>query len=191
MYNKDLERIRQINRLYEIDENLTQFKMKKYKAYGEGNNRFYFVSASNKEHPVEYAKRIIVESVNKSRLKGFDKKSTSEIFKIYATTQLLLDNLKDSIQLSYVFETINNLKELKREKVQKVIYVHDGEYSDLHKTSPGMQTNAIMEYILHCESTIPLFMINRKIILTMKQDMTQLTKWIRKQSINVKYSCYA
>ena len=181
LYNKDLERIRQINRLYEIDENLTQFKMKKYEAYGEGNNRFYFVSASNKEHPVEYAKRIIVESVNKSRLKGFDKKSTSEIFKIYATTQLLLDNLKDSIQLSYVFETINNLKELKREKVQKVIYVHDGEYSDLHKTSPGMQTNAIMEYILHCESTIPLFIDQPEDNIDNEARYAQLTKWIRKQ----------
>ena len=73
------------------------------------------------------------------------------------------------------------MKELKREKVQKVIYVHDGEYSDLHKTSPGMQTNAIMEYILHCESTIPLFIDQPEDNIDNEARYAQLTKWIRKQ----------
>ena len=107
LYNKELERIRQINKLYEFDENMTKFQMQEYVAHGEGNNRFYFVSASNKEHPVEYAKRKIVESVNKSRWKGFEKLSNSEVFQIYATTSQLLSKLKDSIEFSSVIEDID------------------------------------------------------------------------------------
>ena len=117
---------------------MTKFQMQEYVAFGEGNNRFYFVSASNKEHPVEYAKRKIVESVNKSRWKGFEKFSNSEVFQIYATTSELLSKLKDSIEFSSVIEDIDSLTELKSEKVQKIIYVHNSEYVDLHKTSPGM-----------------------------------------------------
>ena len=41
---------------------------------GEKNKKFYFVTVANKEHPVEYAKRIIVEPVSKLMKKGFDKK---------------------------------------------------------------------------------------------------------------------
>lgn len=161
---------------YEID--------KGYVAHGEGNNRFYFVSASNKEHPVEYAKRKIVESVNKSRWKGFEKLSNSEVFQIYATTSQLLSKLKDSIEFSSVIEDIDSLTELKSEKVQKIIYVHNSEYVDLHKTSPGMQTNAVMEYILHSESTIPLFIDQPEDNIDNEARYAQLTKWIRKQKYN-------
>lgn len=184
LYNEELERIRQINKLYEIDENMTQLKMQEYVAHGEGNNRFYFVSVSNKEHPVEYAKRVIVESVNKSRLKGFDKKSNSEVFKIYATTQELMDKLKDSTDFCSVIETIDSLIELRSEKIQRIIYVHDGECIDLHKTSPGTQTNAVMEYILHSEATTPLFIDQPEDNIDNEARYAQLTKWIRKQKYN-------
>ena len=90
-------------------------------------------------------------------MKGFDKKSISEIFRIYATTHELMDKLKDSIDFSSVIYAIDSMDELRSEKIQKIIYVHEGEYIDLHKTSPGTQTNAVMEYILHSESTTPLF----------------------------------
>ena len=184
LYNNELERIRQINKLYEIDENMTAFKMQEYIANGEGDNRFYFVSAANKEHPVEYAKRVIVESVNKSRMKGFDKKSISEIFRIYATTHELMDKLKDSIDFSSVIYAIDSMDELRSEKIQKIIYVHEGEYIDLHKTSPGTQTNAVMEYILHSESTTPLFIDQPEDNIDNEARYSQLTKWIRKQKYN-------
>ena len=181
LYNKELERIRQINRLYEIDENYTKIMISEYEAYGEGNNRFYFVSAANKEHPVEYAKRVIVDSVNKTRLKDFDKKSNAEVSQEYATTDRLMNVLKDQVEFAGVIEEIDTLSEIKREKIQKIIYVHDGEYNDLHKTSPGMQTNAVMEYILHSESTIPLLIDQPEDNIDNEARYSQLTKWIRKQ----------
>lgn len=129
-------------------------------------------------------KRKIVESVNKSRWKGFEKLSNSEVFQIYATTSQLLSKLKDSIEFSSVIEDIDSLTELKSEKVQKIIYVHNSEYVDLHKTSPGMQTNAVMEYILHSESTIPLFIDQPEDNIDNEARYAQLTKWIRKQKYN-------
>lgn len=184
LYNHELERIRQINKLYEVDKNMTKFRMQGYVANGEGNNKFYFVSAINKEHPVEYAKRIIVESVNKSRLKGFDKKNTSEIFREYATTENLVDKLKETKDFNSIINEINSMNELKSEKIQKIIYVHDDEFVDLHKTSPGTQTNAVMEYILHSESTTPLFIDQPEDNIDNEARYSQLTKWIRKQKYN-------
>lgn len=184
LYNHELERIRQINKLYEVDKNMTKFRMQEYVANGEGNNKFYFVSAINKEHPVEYAKRIVVESVNKSRLKGFDKKNTSEIFREYATTENLVDKLKETKDFNSIINEINSMNELKSEKIQKIIYVNDDEFVDLHKTSPGTQTNAVMEYILHSESTTPLFIDQPEDNIDNEARYSQLTKWIRKQKYN-------
>lgn len=184
LYNNELQRIRQINKLYDIDKKMTEFKMQEYIANGEGNNRFYFVSASNKEHPVEYAKRVIVDAVNKSRLRGFDKKNCAEIFRIYATTSELVDKLKDSTDFNTLIETIENMDEFKSEKIQKIIYVNNGEYIDLHKTSPGTQTNAVMEYILHSESTTPLLIDQPEDNIDNEARYSQLTKWIRKQKYN-------
>lgn len=184
LYNNELQRIRQINKLYDIDKKMTEFKMQEYIANGEGNNRFYFVSASNKEHPVEYAKRVIVDAVNKLRVRGFDKKNCAEIFRIYATTSELVDKLKDSIDFNMLIETIENMDEFKSEKIQKIIYVNNGEYIDLHKTSPGTQTNAVMEYILHSESTTPLLIDQPEDNIDNEARYSQLTKWIRKQKYN-------
>jgi hypothetical protein len=81
-------------------------------------------------------------------------------------------------------EAIDSMDGLKSEKIQKIIYVHDGEYIDLHKTSPGTQTNAVMEYILHSESTIPLFIDQPEDNIDNEARYSKLTKWIRKQKFN-------
>lgn len=184
LYGKELTRIREINRLYEVDEKITSMRMKEYVANGEGNNRFYFISVSNKEHPVEYARRIIVEAVNKAKRKKFDKKSIEEIFLQYATSNDLCEVLKDTVELESIEENIKNIKHIRSEKVQKIVYVHDGEYTDLHMTSPGTQTNAVMEYILHSESTIPLLIDQPEDNIDNEARYSQLTKWIRKQKYN-------
>lgn len=128
--------------------------------------------------------RIIYENENRPLYNPFEKFSNSEVFQIYATTSELLSKLKDSIEFSSVIEDIDSLTELKSEKVQKIIYVHNSEYVDLHKTSPGMQTNAVMEYILHSESTIPLFIDQPEDNIDNEARYAQLTKWIRKQKYN-------
>lgn len=184
LYIKELERIRQINKLYEIDEKKTHIKIQHYKTYGEDDNRFYFVTVVNKEHPVEYAKRIIIEAVNKVKIKRFEKSSNKEVFMKYATTQELVNKLKESENFSSIVEKIDGLKELRSAKVQKIIYIHDGEYIDLHKTSPGTQTNAVMEYILHSDSTTPLFIDQPEDNIDNEARYAQLTKWIRKQKYN-------
>ena len=43
------------------------------------------------------------------------------------------------------------------EKVQRIIYKSGEEFINLHNTSPSTQTNAVMEFILHTDSTVPLF----------------------------------
>lgn len=181
LYNKELERIRQINKLYEIEENRTKIKMKSSMYPGEKDNKFFFVSVSNKEHPVEYAKRMIVESVNKTMLKGFDKKETAEIFKIYATTGDLDGKTKDSITFSELVKKISDLDGLKSDKIQRIVYKSGNEYINLHNTSPGTQTNAVMEFILHTDSTVPLFIDQPEDNIDNEARYAQLTRWIRTQ----------
>lgn len=181
LYNKELERIRQINKLYEIDINRTEVNIQYSEYSGEKNNRFFFVSVSNKEHPVEYAKRLIVESVNKSMKKGFDKRRIDEIFREYATTDELSGKTKDSITFIELIRKISDLGELRADKIQRIIYKSEEEYIDLHNTSPGTQTNAVMEFILHTDSTAPLFIDQPEDNIDNEARYAQLTRWVRTQ----------
>lgn len=181
LYNKELERMRQINKLYDIDEEKTKFRMKSSVYPGEKDNKFFFVSVSNKEHPVEYAKRMIIESVNKTMLKGFDKKETVEIFKIYATSEELDGKTKDSITFSELVKKISELDGLRTDKIQRIVYKSDNEYINLHNTSPGTQTNAVMEFVLHTDSTIPLFIDQPEDNIDNEARYAQLTRWLRTQ----------
>ncbi len=181
LYNKERERIRQINKLYEIDINRTEVNIQYSEYSGEKNNRFFFVSVSNKEHPVEYAKRLIVESVNKSMKKGFDKKRIDEIFREYATTDELSGKTKDSITFIELIRKISDLEELRADKIQRIIYKSEEEYIDLHNTSPGTQTNAVMEFILHTDSTAPLFIDQPEDNIDNEARYAQLTRWVRTQ----------
>lgn len=181
LYNKELERMRQINKLYEIDVRKTEISIRYSEYSGEKDNKFFFVSVSNKEHPVEYAKRMIVESVNKTIKKGFDKKGIADIFREYATTNELNGKTKDSITFTELVRKISEFDELKAEKVQRIIYKVGEEYIDLHKTSPGTQTNAVMEFILHTDSTVPLFIDQPEDNIDNEARYAQLTRWIRTQ----------
>lgn len=181
LYSKELERIRQINKLYKIEKSKTQVDIQYAKCSGEKDNKFFFVSVANKEHPVEYAKRMIIEAVNKSKYKGFEKKEIDEIFKVYATSQELNENIKDSITFFELEKKIENLEELKAEKVQRIIYKSGEEFINLHNTSPGTQTNAVMEFILHTDSTVPLFIDQPEDNIDNEARYTQLTRWIRNQ----------
>lgn len=181
LYDEEIKRIRQINKLYSINKNLTNIKMKTYVANGEGSNHFYFVSISNKEHPVEYARRIIVESVDKRKIKNFDKKSNYEIFMMYATSSNIIGNLRDSMEFTELVNRITELSDIKSDIIHKIIYTHNGVFTDLHKSSPGMQTNCVMEYIMHTESNIPLLIDQPEDNIDNEARFSQLTKWIRQQ----------
>lgn len=181
LYSKELERIRQVNRLYEIDASKTEISIQYSEYPGEKNNAFFFVSISNKEHPVEYAKRMIIESVNKSMKKGFDKKEIGEIFKEYVTTDELNGKTKDSVSFSELVRKISEFEGLKADKVQKIIYKSAEIFVDLHNTSPGTQANAVMEFILHTESTIPLLIDQPEDNIDNEARYAQLTRWIRTQ----------
>ena len=139
------------------------------------------MSVSNKEHPVEYAKRMIVESVNKTIKKGFDKKKVEDIFREYATTNELNGKTKDSITFIELIRKISEFEELRAEKVQRIIYKVGEEYIDLHKTSPGTQTNAVMEFILHTDSTVPLLIDQPEDNIDNEARYAQLTRWVRNQ----------
>lgn len=184
LYEKELERVRQVNKLYSVEKSKTELSHQHTECLGEGENRFYFISIANKEHPVEYGRRTIIESVNKAKRRGFDKESNSLIFKEYALSKTLENDLKDSMKMSDISSKFESLVDLKSEKCQKIIYKCKEEYLDLHNTSPGMQTNSVMEFILHSDSTVPLFIDQPEDNIDNEARYSQLTRWIRKQKFN-------
>lgn len=184
LYEDELKLIRQINRLYKIKKEKTELKMQVVESDGEENNKFYFVSVADKEHPVEFAKRILVDSANKARKKNFDKCNVSEVFCEYATSREFESVLKDSCSFQELINKIETLEGIRAKKIQRIIYKNNETYTDLHKTSPGSQTNAVMEYILHSESTVPLLIDQPEDNIDNEARYSQLTKWIRKQKYN-------
>ena len=181
LYTKELERIRQINRLYEVEMNMTEFRMQYQMYRGEGENQIFFVSVSNKEHPVEYARRLIVDFTNKTKVKNLGKVSNEEIFRRYATSRDFESTLKENVIVSDLFSRISSLEGLKAQIIHRIIYSNIEGYMDLHKTSPGTQTSAIMEYVLHSDSTTTLLIDQPEDNIDNEARYAQLTKWIRKQ----------
>ena len=68
--------------------------------------------------------------------------------------------------------------------MQRIIYKSGEEYINLHNTSPGTQTNAVMEFILHTDSTVPLFIDQPEDNIDNEARYTQLTRWVRTQKYN-------
>lgn len=184
LYNREMKRMRQINGLYKVDKEITELRIKFFSSAGEGKNQFFFVSIIDQEHPVEYARRMIIDAVNKARQKGFSKQSFEDVFIKYAISDELEKSIKETSTFSGLIESIDTLKNIYTRKIQKIIYYNGNTYIDLHRTSPGMQTNAVMEYILHAESTVPLFIDQPEDNIDNEARYAQLTKWIRKQKFH-------
>ncbi len=184
LYTKELERIRQINKLYEVDVDITTIKIQ-YQSYnGEGENQIFFASVSNKEHPVEFARRVIIDSIKKNKIRKLDRMCNEELFRRYATTNEFERVTKENITFHDLVSKISRLEGLRAEIVHRIIYKNTDGYRDLHKTSPGMQTSVIMEYVLHSDSTTTLLIDQPEDNIDNEARYAQLTKWIKKQKYN-------
>jgi len=184
LYAKELERMRQINKLYEVDISMTKIKIQYQEYKGEGENRIFFASVSNKEHPVEYARRMIIEAINKSKVKNLEKMNNEELFGLYATSNEFERKTKENIEFSDLINMISSLEKLRAQIIHRIIYKNAEGYRDLHKTSPGMQTSVIMEYVLHSDSTTTLLIDQPEDNIDNEARYAQLTKWIKKQKYN-------
>lgn len=180
IYAKELERVYQINRLYKIPPTLTELKTSYTLQSGEEDNRFYFVIAINKEHPVEYALRKIYSSVDKRSLTR-DSCHPAELFTKYAFDRAFSEKLNGQMTLQSLQQSIDSLEDLRHDKTCKILYKTKSGICDLHQTSPGTQTNALMECIFHSNSTVPLFLDQPEDNIDNEARYQKLTKWIRTQ----------
>ena len=177
-YEKRIYIFRIINKLYSISKEATKLKIEYNKYPGENNNRFYFIKYNNIEHPVEYARRILIEAINGSIVQKKERLKNRELFMYLIKDENIFNSsfTKDSI--------LNNLKKLegiKYETKNKIIHYvdKDKEYQDLSISSPGMQTNSIMEYILNQDSDIPLLIDQPEDNVDNESRYSMLTKWIK------------
>ena len=180
IYSKELERVYQINRLYKIPASLTELKVTHISQCGEQENRFFFVTAVNKEHPVEYAIRKLYGAVDKRSLSR-ENCSPDELFMKYAFDPAFSEKLNNQHTLLSLQHSIDNLDGLLHEKIYKILYKTSAGILDLHQTSPGTQTNALMECIFHSDSTVPLFLDQPEDNIDNEARYQKLTKWIRTQ----------
>lgn len=182
IYAKELERIYQINRLYQIPKEFTELQTDYATQEGEDGNLFYFVTAITKEHPVEFAVRQLYEAADKRKMSK-DSHSFTEMLRDYAIEPSFRDKLRDQFSIQTIQDHINNLDGIVHKKVLRIIYKTPEHMMDLYQASPGTQTNAIMECIFHSDSTIPLFIDQPEDNIDNEARYQKLTKWIRHQKV--------
>lgn len=178
-YEQRLYVIRIINKLYETTKETTELDVKYREFPGEEKNKFYFIKYNNVEHPIEFAKRVLVDAINGNIVSKKEKLTNKQLF------LHLLDD-KNIYNSSYTKDTIlNTLKQLngiKTETKNKIIHYlfEENVYQDLAISSPGMQTNSLMEYIFHQTSDIPLLIDQPEDNVDNESRYKKLTKWIKK-----------
>ncbi len=178
-YEMQLYPIKVINKLYEVEKNDTELKIK-YNAYnGEDENMFYFIKYNNVEHPVEFARRILIEAINGNTINKKETLKNKELFKYFLERD---DIYNGSYSKESITENFKGLIGIKSESKNKIIHYlkKDDKYMDLFVSSPGTQTNSLMEYVLNQNSTIPLLIDQPEDNVDNESRYKLLTKWIKK-----------
>lgn len=187
IYSKNIKKIRIINSLYSINTDLTTLRISGIKKDGFKNNKFYFVKYLSIEHPVEYIVRIIKDAVNGNIIRNKDNKTNKEIFQLFVFG---LDGnftfLNTNHTMSSIMERVSSLEDIKIIEKNKIIHFNATaeKYNDLNSSSPGMQTNSIMEYVLNQESDIPLLIDQPEDNVDNESRYMNLTRWIKENKIN-------
>lgn len=178
-YEMQLYPIKVINKLYEVEKSDTELKIK-YNAYnGEDENMFYFIKYNNVEHPVEFARRILIEAINGNTINKKETLKNKELFKYFLERD---DIYNGSYSKESITENFKGLIGIKSESKNKIIHYlkKDDKYMDLFVSSPGTQTNSLMEYVLNQNSTIPLLIDQPEDNVDNESRYKLLTKWIKK-----------
>ena len=177
-YEQRVYILRIINKLYSFSKKFTQLKIECTEYPGETKNKFYFVKYNNVEHPIEFARRILIEAINGKIVQKKEKISNKDLFLYLVKDENVFNSsyTKDSI-LNY----LKKLDGIKYETKNKIIHYIDEEkvYQDLSISSPGMQTNSLMEYILNQNSNIPLLIDQPEDNVDNESRYSMLTKWIK------------
>ena len=182
-YKKQLYPIKVINKLYEVKQDDTKLNIK-YKLYkGADENKFYFIKYNNIEHPVEFARRILIEAINGNIISKKETLKNKELFKYFLERD---DIYNSSYSKESIIETFKELKGIKVDNKNKIIHYlkEENEYLDLFIASPGTQTNSLMEYVLNQNSTIPLLIDQPEDNVDNESRYKLLTKWIKKMKYN-------
>lgn len=178
-YEKQLYPIKVINKLYEVKKSDTELKIKSNAYNGEDENMFYFIKYNNVEHPVEFARRILIEAINGNIVNKKETLKNKELFKYFLERD---DIYNGSYSKESIIENFKGLIGIKSESKNKIIHYlkKDDKYIDLFVSSPGTQTNSLMEYVLNQNSTIPLLIDQPEDNVDNESRYKLLTKWIKK-----------
>ena len=182
-FEKQINPLKLINKLYDVDREITAFDVK-YDSYdGQAGNAFYFIKYNNIEHPVEFARRILVDCINGRKIQNKEELNNAEIFKYFVSND---DVFNTDYSMEDVIESIKSLKGIKIEENKKIIqYVESNkDYIDLSVASPGTQTNSIMEYVLYQKSNVPLLIDQPEDNVDNESRYQFLTTWIKERKFD-------
>lgn len=130
------------------------FKIKHSKyipIHGSTENKFIFSKELEVESPLQYFAKQIDKHYNQMKIKNYTLKDKLSMF-----VKNPNDHLNDSKSLDDLIELLEEFDLYYTEK-NNIYYVDkDGKVKDISQLSPGYQTNILMEYIVHKETSIPL-----------------------------------
>lgn len=178
-YEQRIVAIRIINKLYDFSQEKAKLKIEYNEYCGENKNKFYFVKYNNVEHPIEFARRILIDAINGKIVQKKESLENADLFKYLICDESVFNV---SYTKTSILEILQNLKGIKYETKNRIIHYIDEnkEYQDLSISSPGVQTNSLMEYILSQNSDIPLLIDQPEDNVDNESRYSLLTKWIKK-----------
>lgn len=177
-YEQIIYGIRIINELYGMLEDSTTLNIQYKKFDGADDNKFYFIKYNNVEHPVEFARRILIEAINGKLVSNKEKLSNFDLFHFLLSDKDIYNTVYSKDLILATLKNLNGIKSVQRNKI--IHYVKkEGMYQDLSISSPGMQTNSLMEYILNQNSDIPLLIDQPEDNVDNESRYNMLTRWIK------------
>lgn len=184
IYENEMICIRAVNALYEVKEESTKIVIEFKKYLGDSDNKFYFTKYRNIEHPVEFARRIIVSSINGNIISSKNNLKNEDVFKNFVFGNQ--DIFNSGFSKKNVLELIKSMSGVYKEDKNKIIHyvAKDDEYRDLATSSPGMQTASLMEYVFNQESKIPILIDQPEDNIDNEARYKFLTQWIKKMKFN-------
>ncbi|NMA05558.1 MAG: hypothetical protein GX931_04220 [Acholeplasmataceae bacterium] len=174
-----IERNKIVNKYFYLSKDFKKTYRRYYSVDGLKKNAFTFSKELDIQTPFEYMSKIFEQYFDKTKLKRIKiENNLPEIMKKYITNPDEI--LKEKADLLKLNEDLNKLA--LTPTLRNTIYYLDenNKLQDIENLSPGYQSNILMEYIVHKETTVPLLIDQPEDNVDNQTIYKELTLWFKK-----------
>jgi predicted ATPase len=178
-----VNRVSAINSIISLSEKCNCSERHSTSRPGFEGHKFIFCKDLSIENPLRYLHRILVASLDDSKVrsikKGTDKKDFNNIpVLIDCYCFHLHETIMESVDEKELDDEVFTLSKLEIKQTPKILYERDGAPGeDLMKVSPGTRANYVMEFIVNKDTSVPLLIDQPEDNIDSNTIAGELTKW--------------